>query len=346
AEGLATVQLVAEPVAEVPMPTAIATRPADGSVWFTSQTGEVWRAADGVNPEMVLDLRGTVSAYEAGSERGLLGITFSPADGRLFLYYTDLQAQSHVVSYTVAEDGVPDDASVRRILEIPQPGVGHKGGGMSFDEQGVLYLALGDGGGSRGRDAQDYTKLLGSIVRIVPRLDAEGYDLPADNPFLGDASKRPELWAKGLRNPWGFWRDPVTGDLWTGDVGENTVEELNRIPAGVGGLNLGWYFLEGTQVNYEGAPPDTHPPLFTYRHDEIGPAVIGGQVYRGSAIPALRGAYVFADIAGAVFAVGAGDATVRLDLVIPGVVTAFGAGADGELYVCTHTAGIQRLVPG
>lgn len=345
AEGLAGVEMVIQPFADIPMPTAMATRPADGSVWFTSQTGEVWRSADDARPEMVLDLRGTVSAYETGSERGLLGLAFSPADGRLFLYYSDLQAQSHVVSYNVAETGVPDASSMRRIIDIPQPGVGHKGGGMSFDEQGVLYLALGDGGGRRGRDAQDYTKLLGSIIRIVPRLDAEGYDLPADNPFLADASKRPELWAKGLRNPWGFWRDPVTGDIWTGDVGENTVEEVNRIPAGAAGLNLGWYFIEGTQVNYEGAPAGTHPPLFTYRHDEVGPAVIGGQVYRGSALPGLRGAYVFADMGGAVFAVGAGDATVRLDLTIPGVVTAIGAGADGELFVLTHTTGVHRLVP-
>ena len=155
AEGLTAVALATEPFAELPMPTAMATRPADGSVWFTSQTGEVWRSADGATPEMVLDLRGTVSAYEPGSERGLLGIAFSTADGRLFLYYSDLQAQSHVVSYTVAEDGLPEAASIRRIIEIPQPGAGHKGGGMSFDEQGVLYLALGDGGGSRGRDAQD-----------------------------------------------------------------------------------------------------------------------------------------------------------------------------------------------
>ena len=174
--------------------------------------------------------------------------------------------------------------------------------------------------------AQDYAKLLGGIIRIVPRLDAEGDDLPADNPFLGDGAKAPELWAKGLRNPWGFWRDPATGELWMGDVGENTVEELNRIPAGAGGLNLGWYFIEGTQVNYEGAPEGTHAPIFTYRHDEIGPAIIGGEVYRGSAIPELRGAYVFADLAGTMFAVGAGDTTVKLAL---GAVVVLGGRDSG-----------------
>jgi glucose/arabinose dehydrogenase len=168
----------------------------------------------------------------------------------------------------------------------------------------------------------------------------------ADNPFLTDPARRPELWAKGLRNPWGFWRDPASGDLWLGDVGESTVEELDRIPAGVAGVNLGWYHLEGNEVNEPGAPADALAPVFTYRHDEIGPAIIGGRIYRGASIPALRGAYVFADMAGVLFALGAGDEVVRLGLTIPQlIVTGFGDGLDGELYVLTLQGGVLRLGP-
>lgn len=250
------------------------------------------------------------------------------------------------MSYALDADGAPDAASVWDVLVVEQPGVGHKGGGMSFDADGALYLALGDGGGSDGRDAQDYTKLLGGIVRIVPNTTGPGYTNPADNPWPSDATRRPELWAKGLRNPWGFWRDPVTGDLWMGDVGNNTVEEVDRIPAAMAGANLGWYFIEGDQVNHDGAPPDALAPIFTYRHDEIGPAVIGGRIYRGDAIPSLRGAYVFADMAGRVMAIGAGDETVTLTVSLPGVViTGFGEGPDGELYVLTLQGGVLKIVP-
>jgi hypothetical protein len=122
----------------------------------------------------VLDLTARVSPHEPGSERGLLGLAFNPVDGRLFVYFTDVDVQSHVVSYAVGPDGVPDPASAWTVIDIPQPGVGHKGGGMSFDETGVLYLALGDGGGSNGRDAQDYTKLLGGIIRITPSTTGPG----------------------------------------------------------------------------------------------------------------------------------------------------------------------------
>jgi len=346
AEQVAEVSLAVEPLADMPLLTAMATRPADGSLYFTSQTGEAWRVADGGSPMLVLDLRASVSPYENGSERGLLGITFGPLDGRLFLYYTDAQFQSHLDSYAVGSDGRPDPASRWIVMEVEQPGVGHKGGGMSFDDDGTLYLALGDGGGSSGRDAQDYSKILGAIVRIVPRVDGQGYDLPADNPYLGDATKRPEIWAKGLRNPWGFWRDPATGHLWTGDVGEATIEELNRIPAGVAGANLGWYFLEGNEFRYDGAPPDALAPIFAYRHDELGPAVIGGRIYRGSAIPKLVGAYVFADMSGPVLAMAAGDVPVRTGLLRSGIVTAFGEDAEGELIMLTLTEGAFRVVPG
>ena len=151
------------------------------------------------------------------------------------------------------------------------------------------------------------TKPLGAILRIVPSTTGPATPCPTRTRSSATPTKAPEIFAKGLRNPWGFWRDPVTGELWISDVGEDTVEELNRIPDTQTGANFGWYFVEGDHVRYQGAPADIVAPLFTYRHDQIGPAIIGGRVYRGSAIPGLDGAYVFADMAGRVMAMGAAD---------------------------------------
>jgi glucose/arabinose dehydrogenase len=345
AARLAGLRLALKPFVDLPLLTSMAVNPADDSLYFASQTGEIWRAGRG-KPALALDLTAEVSPYEAGSERGLLGIQFSPADGRLFVYYTDHDVDSHLVSYAVAPDGRARPRSRWEVLFVEQPGLGHKGGGMGFEPNGTLYLALGDGGGSNGRDAQDYTKMLGGIVRIIPKTNGPGYRIPRDNPYRGDRSTRPEIWAKGLREPWGFWRDPVTGDLWTADVGESSMEEIDHLPPDAAGLNLGWYFVEGTQVNHKGAPKDAVAPVFAYKHSDIGPAAIGGRVYRGSAIRKLRGAYVFADMSGPFMAIGARDKSVRLDLQHSGIVTGFGVLPDGELIVLTHQEGAFRLVPG
>ncbi len=344
-EQLAALELALQPYAAIDKATGMIVRPADDVVYASSQTGQVWRLADPAAPVLALDLSAETSPYEQGSERGLLGIAFSPVDGRLFVFYTDLQAQAHLVSYPILPDGTADVSAMWPVIDVPSTGFGHKGGGMSFDGP-ILYLALGDGGGTNGRDAQNYESLLGSIIRIVPRTTEPSYDYPDDNPYLGDPSKRPELWAKGLREPWGFWRDPMTGIIWMADVGNHTMEEIDRILPDQKGLNFGWPAIEGTQVNHEGAPADAVPPLYAYLHSEVGPAAIGGRVYRGAAIPGLDGAYVFADIGGKTFAVGAGDQTTRLQLEVPGLVTGFGTGPDGELYVLTHTQGIQKVVPG
>jgi glucose/arabinose dehydrogenase len=344
-EQLAAVKLAVQPFSDVEKVTALVTDPATSTMYISSQTGQVYKVANEGAKTLALDISSAVPPYDQGSERGLLGLGFSPVDGRMFVFYSDLENNAHVVSYAMTPDGVADPASQWTVIDVPSTGFGHKGGGMSFDGS-ILYLALGDGGGTNGRDAQNYESLLGSIIRIVPRSTGPGYDFPSDNPYLNDPAKRPELWAKGLREPWGFWRDPVTGDLWTADVGNHTMEEIDRMTPDQKGLNFGWAFIEGTQVNHPGAPADVTAPLFAYRHEDVGPAAIGGRIYRGSAIPALNGAYVFADMAGTLFGVGAGDQTTKLSLHLSGVVTGFGIGPDGELYVTTHTQGVERLVPG
>ena len=343
--GLADIALAWHNVNKLPKLTAMASRP-DGLIIMTSETGEVWKVDATGGSEMVLDLTAAVSPWEAGSERGLLGAAFDPSGTRLYLYYTDVDIDSHLVSYAVGADGHIDAVSDREVLFVDQPGLGHKGGGIAVTSDGTLFLALGDGGASDGLDAQDDTKLLGKVIRIRPQPDAPGYDVPPDNPFVGQPGIAPEIWAKGLRNPWGFAIDAATGDLWTGDVGNHTMEEIDRIPNGTNGQNFGWYWIEGTFVRVRGAPADVVAPVFAYRHDEVGPAAIGGRVYRGAAIPGLAGAYVFGDITGALFAIGAGDETVRLPARVPGVLTGFGLGPDDELWALTLDKGAFLLAPG
>lgn len=336
--------MTAQPFVELDNLTAMAWRSGDRGLYLTTQDGTVRRVIKRrIQKRPVLDLRAKVTKLQPGSERGLLGIAFDPVDGRMFVHYTDrANDDTHIDSYVV-RNGTALPRSRRQVAVVQQPGVGHNGGQLAFDADGNLLVGLGDGGGSNGRDAQDMQTLLGAIIRITPHRDRPGYGIPKDNPFVGRRGVRPEIWAKGLRNPWRFSIDDETGDLWLGDVGQDDVEEIDRIPAGRSGLNFGWYYFEGSRRRHHDAPAKVVAPVFEYPH-EVGSAVIGGYVYRGGAIPKLAGAYIFADLGGIVWALGANGA-VQLPVTIPGAVTSLGEGPDGELYVLTLHAGAFRLVP-
>jgi glucose/arabinose dehydrogenase len=334
-----------EPTISIALLTGMVWNDTEGAYYAISQDGLVHRVDRELSAsEVVLDLSAEVSVYEEFSERGMLGIAFDPRDGRLFLDYTDRDAQTHIDSFAMI-DGAPDVNDRRSVLFQEQPGAGHKGGQLAFDTDGNLYIAFGDGGGSRGRDAQDMSKLLGAIVRITPKLDGDGYDIPPTNPFATDASIRPEIYAKGLRNPWRFSIDRPTGDIWIGDVGEENWEEVDEIPAGTAGQNFGWYWKEGTHDNADGAIEGLTAPLFEYAHDDYGPAVIGGFVYHGEAIPELQGAYLFADMSGPMFAMGT-DGVARLNIPrqTNGVITSWVVTPDNELLVITQRDAIYRFV--
>ena len=345
-EGLS---LTATPLADVQMLTAIAWREGDPDPYLADQHGQVYHLVGG-RTDPVLDATAEVLDYEAGAEYGMLGMTFDPVDGRIVLGYNGTDVDTRIVSYAIGADGRPDPASAREIIRIEQPGVGHNSGHLTFDADDNLLISMGDGGGSKGADAQDMTKLLGGLLRITPNRDGPGYEVPADNPYVGQPGIAPEIWAKGMRNPWRFSLDRATGDLWIGDVGESDWEAIYRIPAGESGVNLGWPAYEGSHAsdfNPQVAPPaDRLMPVHEYPHS-VGPAVIGGYVYRGQAIPRLRGAYVFMDMTGPVWAMGAGGSAgvVRLDVEFGGVQTSFGEGPDGELYVLTLQNGLFRLDP-
>ena len=243
-------------------------------------------------------------------------------------------------------------SSARELLFIDQPFPNHNGGQLAYGPDGMLYIAHGDGGSANdpGNRAQDLGTLFGKILRIDPRPGPGGapYTIPPDNPFVGTPGARPEIWSWGLRNPWRFAFDPANGDLWIGDVGQGRREEIDyaAAPNAGRGLNFGWARLEGTLPVSGIAPPDAVPPVREYDNPAQGCAVTGGKVYRGTAIPALVGKYVFADFcAGRLQAITRTGATFDVtDLrVTAPQVSSFGVDGQGELYVLSLAGGLYRI---
>jgi glucose/arabinose dehydrogenase len=331
-------------------PLAFAVRAGDDAWYVAEQGGTVRAVRDGaVDPEPVLDLSSEVSD---GNEQGLLGIAFSPDGSLLYVDYTDRNGDTHVQELAV-RGGVADLSSRRELLVVDQPFGNHNGGHVTFGPDGMLYVGLGDGGsaGDPQGNAQRRSTLLGKLLRLDPR-PSEGspYTVPADNPFVADEGARPEIWMLGLRNPWRFSFDRATGDVWIGDVGQGQWEEIDvTTAADAPGANWGWNAREGTHAFSDTPAPGARDPVHEYSHDTGGVAVTGGFVYRGRAVPALAGAYVFADF-------GLGDLMALeqrggrlVDLRSLGVhvdgVTSFGEDADGELYVLSRPGAIYRLDP-
>lgn len=322
------------------------------SLYVVTQSGRVLVVQGNRVRRTFLDVSGQISA---GGERGLLGLAFHPdyaTNRRLYVDYTNPDGDTRVVEYTATPDGSrADPTSARVVLGQKQPFPNHNGGMLAFGPDRKLYIGLGDGGsaGDPLRSGQDLGSLLGKILRI----DVDGarpYAVPDDNPFVGTSGARGEVWHYGLRNPWRFSFDRATGDMWIGDVGQNAVEEIDRAPAGTGGLNFGWNAFEGTR-RYSGTlRPGSRAtrPVTQYTH-ATGISVTGGYVYRGRAIPALRGRYVFADYGSRrVWSIRAGahpgglrEETRRLG-VRPAYITSFGEGPTGELYVI-GSGGLYRF---
>jgi glucose/arabinose dehydrogenase len=273
-----------------------------------------------------------VLQVSAGNEQGLLGIACAPDGSELVVSYTDRDGDTRVEAYALPD---PTAAAPRTIFTIDQPAANHNGGNVLFGPDGRLWLGLGDGGGrdDRFENAQQPGEPLGAMLRL---------DL---------AGGEPEIVVKGVRNPWRWSFDRETGDLWIGDVGQDELEEIDRLPAGaIDGANLGWPAFEGSQryrddVEVEGAVP----PVFEYGRDE-GQSIVGGYVYRGTRIEGLQGAFLFADTyAGELRALTLGEGTAlaerRFGEVPGGQVASFAEDPDGELYVLSLDGGIYRLDP-
>ncbi|HLE83002.1 MAG TPA: PQQ-dependent sugar dehydrogenase, partial [Thermoanaerobaculia bacterium] len=276
-----------------------------GRLFVVEQSGAVRvLRAGALLPAPFLDLSGQVSCC---GERGLLGLAFHPrfpADGRLFVDYTDAAGDTRIVEYRVsaADPDRADPGSARPLLAVAQPFPNHNGGALAFGPDGFLYVGLGDGGsgGDPLNHAQNPASLLGKVLRLdVDRAEAGlAYGIPPGNAlFPGTPGARPEIWALGLRNPWRFAFDRETGDLFIGDVGQNRVEEIDLLPPGSAGANLGWRLKEGTGCFQPAAGcelPGLVDPILEYSHAE-GCSVTGGYRYRGAAVAALAGVYLYGD---------------------------------------------------
>jgi len=321
-----------------------------------SQRGLVWAVRDGVVvDDPVLDL---TASTEARGERGLIGFAFAPGGDTAVVFSTDAADDSgdlEIDAFAVNAAGTFDPASRRSILTVEhQDFPNHNGGGVVFGPDGMLYAGIGDGGGAGDplRSGQDPTTLLGKLLR----LDwwAGNDPVPLDNPFVGVEGVRPEIWSYGLRNPFRFSFDRLTGDLWIGDVGQSELEEIDFAPAALGGgagTNFGWSAYEGTRRFNEDQVADQHvPPVWEYPHTDDNASVIGGYVYRGSAVPGLYGAYVFGDYgSGRIWALRLNDedAPDVAEIARVPAIASLGEDSDGEVYVLSFgDNAVYRIVAG
>lgn len=327
-----------------------------GRLFIVGQDGEIviWDG-DQILAAPFLDIKSRVSCC---SERGLLGLAFHPdytSNGLFFVNYTDNSGNTVIARFEVtANPDVADPSSEIKILTIDQPFTNHNGGDLAFGADGFLYIGTGDGGsgGDPGNRAQSLGELLGKMLRI----DIDGelpYGIPDDNPFIDDPTARDEIWAYGLRNPWRFGFDRVTGDLLVGDVGQNDIEEIDfQLASSGGGENYGWRLMEGSECF---DPPNNCNdgtlvlPILEYLHFDggfQGCAVIGGYRHRGTDFPTLDGLYFYSDnCTGKLWAgvESGGDWASSELLDTSWNITSFGEDDDGNVFA-VGSSRLLRLV--
>jgi glucose/arabinose dehydrogenase len=347
-------------------PVLLVSPPDDPRRFVVEQGGLIRILGDGAPlPDPFLDLGAAITT--TGNEQGLLGLAFAPdyaTSGRFFVGYTASDGANTVAEYrrSAGDPDRADPASGRVLLAIPDTRSNHNGGLIAFGPDGYLYIGTGDGGGGGDPDAngQDVRERLGKILRIDVN-SGDPYAIPADNPLVDSATAGvvKEIWHSGVRNPWRWSFDRETGDLWIGDVGQNAWEEIDRIPAGEGGHNLGWSAREGfvcfgagpceTPASPEPAAAFTDPVVaYSHGDDGLGASVVGGHVYRGDRFPSLRGWYFYADTETdrmwTIDTTARPLAAIELDHgdAAPTIVS-FGEDAAGELYVVTLFDGIFAL---
>lgn len=299
---------------------------------------------------------------QSGGERGLLGLAFHPDyqnNGRFFVNYTNNSGDTRVAEFSVSADpNVANGTIVQLIASIDQDFSNHNGGCIKFGPDGMLYVGMGDGGSGNDPNnrSQNGQQLLGKMLRYD--VDLPSPFIPADNPFVGNGSVRDEIYHLGLRNPWRFTFDRMTGDMWIADVGQNAREEIDFIPAGLAGQNLGWRCMEGTRcTNLSGCTCNAASlldPIQEYPHSQ-GCSVTGGMIYRGSAIPSLAGTYFYADFCTSTIWSLKYNGTAVTDFMIRTAeldpdngtisgIRSFGEDFDGEVYIVTSSR-VWKIVP-
>jgi glucose/arabinose dehydrogenase len=332
-----------------------------GRLFVVEQTGRIRVIKNGVLlPTPFLDISDRISN---GTEQGLLGLAFHPnfkTNGRFYVNFTRTNGNTSITEFrrSPSNPDVGVKSSARGIIEIAQPYANHNGGMITFGAGGYLYIGMGDGGssGDPANRAQNLGVLLGKMLRIDVNgsVGTRHYRIPASNPYVGKIG-RDEIWSRGLRNPWRFSFDRLTGDLWVGDVGQDRYEEIDRAKVTTTsssrgrGANFGWRQLEGSHC-YNPATGCSRTgkvmPVVEYTHAD-GCSVTGGYVYRGAAVPSLYGKYVFGDYcsgkiwtfpAGAPWQVGR---TLLMDTNL--AISSFGEDQHGELYVVDRGGTVYRF---
>jgi glucose/arabinose dehydrogenase len=349
-EPLAEVELKLTNVAELEQPVALMVREGDDALYFAEKPGRIRALRDGTLEDTpILDITALV---RNGGEQGFLGAVFSPDGSRVYVNYTDRGGDGRVAEYRMRGDRA-DPSSRRELLFFDDPFPNHNGGNILFGPDGMLWIGMGDSGsgGDPADNGQSLRTWFGKMLRIDPQASAgRAYTIPPDNPFVERAGARPEIWQYGLRNPWRYSFDRGTGDLWIGDVGQNAWEEIDYIAAGSrGGENFGWARLEGNHPFRGDAPPDAVAAIHEYPNSEEGCSVTGGYVYRGTRIPGLAGAYLFADFCvGKVMGLrqsgGQRTELADLGLEVPSIAS-FGEDLDGEVYVLSLSGDVARIDP-
>jgi glucose/arabinose dehydrogenase len=336
-----------------------------GRIFVATQHGVIHSFLNDQNAtqtKVFLDLQAKVRYDDRTNEEGFLGLAFHPrfkSNGEFFVFYTDKKAKlTNVVSrFRVSRDDPDraDPASEEELLRIEHRYWNHDGGTVVFGPDGFLYIALGDGGSANDpeNNGQNLGVILGKVLRIdIDRKDGgKPYAIPPDNPFVGRAGARPEVFAYGLRNVWRMAFDRPTGRLWAADVGQNLYEEIVLLESG---KNYGWNIREGFHPfgrHGVGHRDDLVEPIWEYHHD-IGKSITGGAVYRGTRFPELAGAYLYGDyVSMKIWALRYDEKLRRVvanrpiaDPQVP--ILSFGEGDRGELYFMTYTTtgkGIYRF---
>jgi glucose/arabinose dehydrogenase len=342
---------------------------------FTSPVG-IYNAGDGSNRLFVVEQQGVIRVFNNtrnvtttnmfldisnkvfdGGELGLLGLAFHPnftENGYFYVYYTADNPLRSVFSRFSISASNPNEANLTSefiLLQVLQPFQNHNGGQIAFGPDNYLYIALGDGGGAGDPlgNGQNRSTLLGSILRIDVDSTSGGlnYSIPDDNPFVGNSQDyREEIFAYGLRNPWRFSFDPVTGWLWAADVGQSRIEEIDIVEKG---KNYGWNIMEGSLCYSPSSgcnKTGLELPIWEYNHS-LGFSVTGGFVYRGSRLTELKGAYVYGDYgSGRIWALwynGTGE-PVNVELVDTSLsIPSFGVNEMSEIYICAFDGKIYQL---
>lgn len=358
--------IVLEPVADgLDSPMLLAAPPHDRRLFVIEQTGAIRLIKDGqLLPTPYMDLGGSGGIVQCCGEQGLLGLAFHPDfrnNGRFYVHHTARDGGDHAFTeYTATsiDADTADPSTARPILRFSDPASNHNAGMIEFGNDRMLYLAVGDGGG--GGDPQDRAQNTSSLFGKLLRIDVDSrtgqkpYGIPANNPFAsspdGAADPRPEIWHVGLRNPFRFTFDRMTGDIYIGDVGQETWEEISAGPNNPG-INWGWDDREGMhcfEPSSGCATGERIDPVVEFNQNDGWASIMGGQVYRGSCFPDLQGTYFYGDhYAGQLWAFELSGGAAQNNRQIPGIsiggLTSIHEDALGELYVTDIDGRVSRI---